>query len=370
MHSVKNKRGRSDLWCCSELSLVLRESASASADSTFTILFPSNQCVLSNLPQLRRVAIEHSRSADLWAPALFDLDTDADRQGLPLPWKQLTHLSIVPWITYETWPQIFKSCTSLVRGTFFIVDSGETDDTGTRLIPLLPHPNLIDLTLIHKHFTDEPFVFEFDVYNFPSLTSLRLGAYNQPHTTKAFDWSRIRAQIFNLTTLSLYHLTWEMEVSEIVQLFLATPNLLSLAMGVSTDYNAVFEHFQIDWNGHALLPKLKELTLDCVDARYKDLEDDTLAGTTTSRSESSRFLSLTADGFSEMVKDRWRPVEEIAQIERVSLFLPRTHEPMLEAVRHSLRREVKEGLHLTVQVSERPLWDDPHLGDLVHWDEK
>ncbi|EAU90956.1 hypothetical protein CC1G_02343 [Coprinopsis cinerea okayama7 len=245
---------------------------------------------------------------------------------------------------------------------------GETDDTGTHLLPLLPHPILIDLTLIHKHFTSEPFVFE--AYNFPSLTSLRLGAYNQPQTPKAFDWSRIRAQIFNLTTLSLYHLTWEMEVSEIVQLFLATPNLLSLTMGVSTDYNAVFEHFQIDWNGHALLPKLKELTLDCVDARYKDLEDDTLAGTTTSRPESSRFLSLTADGFSEMVKDRWRPVEEIAQIERVSLFLPRTHEPMLEAVRHSLRREVKEGLHLTVQVSERPLWDDPHLGDLVHWDEK
>jgi hypothetical protein len=69
-------------------------------------------------------------------------------------------------------------------------------------------------------------------------------------------------------------------------------------MGVSTDYSAAFKHFQIDWNGHALLPKLKELALDCLDARYKNFEDDTFAGTTTSRSESSR-LSLTADRFSE-----------------------------------------------------------------------
>lgn len=329
-----------------------------------------------NVPKLRRVTIEHRRDRhfvnDLLHPQFF-------------PWRQLTHISIADWVDRSTWSPIFDQCTSLIHATFYITEGLlEPQDT-----PLTPYPNLLSLTIIYKaRDSDDYQPFVFRPYTFPSLKRLRLGLYDQPqhHSYStgyggcAFDWRNIQTELFNLTTLSMHNLAWEAKVSDIIQLLHATPNVLSLSLGISMDYSRVFERFQVDWDGQSLVPHLIELTIDCANSPYtlptsrtSNTEDSPPSSSTPlplpSISSSPTSFSFTSRGFSDMVKERWQPLEDcgISQLKRVSLFLPRTYEPVMERIRASLTREVKEGLQLIAQTAQTPQWKDPLLGHRVVW---
>ncbi|TFK22209.1 hypothetical protein FA15DRAFT_671755 [Coprinopsis marcescibilis] len=341
-------------------SLVLREDYSESTrpfdDSEFT--FPS---FLSKLSSLRQVSVEHHRSAAAFSTLLSEQ---------LLPWRQLTHLIIVQWIKSTVWERIFGMCNSLKHGLFYI--EADTDPNDSTTVPTFSQPNyrypdLADLTIIYNRgIASLAPGFQFQPYLFPTLQNLRLGAYHHPHRSSAFNWHNIQTEIYKLTNLSLCYLTWEVEAAGIVELLLATPNVVSLVLGVATDYDAVFERFQIDWNGQTLLPKLEELWVEC-ESGSSSTYDDALVR-----------LTLTSDGFLDMVRDRFRPIDDLAQLKRVGLVLPRTYITVLERVRVALKREVEEGLDLFVdstssgpknRSSQRQAWTDPFLGPLTHWNQ-
>jgi hypothetical protein len=70
------------------------------------------------------------------------------------------------------------------------------------------------------------------------------------------------------------------------------------------------------------------------------------------------------------VKDRWKPLETISQLKKVSLFLPTVYETLLTTVESNLKEEVKEGLDLMVRASNAPVqWVEPRGRQITHWHE-
>ncbi|KAJ2932257.1 hypothetical protein H1R20_g4815, partial [Candolleomyces eurysporus] len=298
-----------------------------------------------------------------------------------IPWKNLTHVAITSWLRIEEWKQFFPKLASLEQGIFYIAVE-LSDDDPFQVHPVSQHPTLSDLTLIFQTSDDYLAAVAFEPYGFPQLQHLRLGAYQQRLSLSRnhafFDLHNIQNTLNNLTSLSLCPLSWETPAKNIIEILILTPSLLSLTIGVSTNYDRIFEQFQVDWNGFALVPSLEEFVIDCIPnsssssgPSFGTDGDDSPDRTKTRTGPSvAVFLVLTAGGFTGMVKDRWRPLDTISQLKKVSLFLPTGHENLLATVESNLKEEVKEGLDLTVRTSKAPVrWVEPMGRQITHWHE-
>ncbi|KAF5335206.1 hypothetical protein D9611_010896 [Ephemerocybe angulata] len=270
-----------------------------------------------------------------------------------IPWKNLTHVAITSWIPYHQWVEFFPKFTSLEQAVFYIIDSyGDIP-----VVPITTFPSLADLTLIYKPIASTAGISFETTHSFPSLKHLRLGAYDNPPNVPIFDLSSVQPVLSTLSSLSLHHLTWEAPVRFLVELLTATPNLRELSLGISTNYDQLFAHFQVDWDGHAVVPQLEEFTIDCTPTTYH--------GNTH---RAPFLLVLTADGFTRMVKDRWKPIEMIRQLKKARLFL-HGHERLLRTVKASLKEEMQEGLEVEVRSGKSPQWQDPFGRPVAHWHE-
>ncbi|KAF5335121.1 hypothetical protein D9611_010909 [Ephemerocybe angulata] len=295
------------------------------------------------LKSLRRLTLRigHLLSSSLLTQTFF------------IPWKNLTHVAITSWIPYHQWAEFFPKFTGLEQAVFYIFDND--DSGGNPVVPITTFSSLANLTLICKSTTMTGISLE-TTHIFPSLKHLRLGAYEHPPNLPTFKISSLQPTLSFLASLSLHHLTWEAPIRFLVELLTATPNLRELSLGISANYDQLFAHFQVDWDGHALVPQLEEFTIDCTPTSYGNTQRAPL------------LLVLTADGFTRMVKDRWKPIEMITQLKKARLFL-HGHERLLRTVRASLKEEMQEGLEVEVRSAKSPQWQDPFGRPVAHWHE-
>jgi hypothetical protein len=300
------------------------------------------------LPSLRRLCLRTGKT----------ITEELLLQAYPVPWGNLTHIAITSWILYREWVEYFPNFQSLFHGIFYIKQE-DSYDPSAEVIPVATFHDLADLTLIFEN--DDVATISFPQHKYPALSHLRLGAYGWERgvDTAAFNVHNFECTnaLANLTSLSLYHLSWEASVSPVVSILTATTNLRELTLGLSMDYDELLAHFQVDWEGYAILSRLEELTIDCTPTNYGDRR----LHATASR------LSLTSNGFTSMVKDRWRPIEGISQLKKARLFLTEGYQTLLSVVVGNLKEEVKEGLVLAARTTKKPQWEDPFNRTITHW---
>jgi hypothetical protein len=300
-----------------------------------------------------------------------------------IPWQNLTHVAITSWMPIEEWKRFFPKLTSLEQGVFYITVE-LSDEDPFQVHPVSQHQALSDLTVIFRISDDDQPPVSFEPYGFPQLQHLRLGVHQRrPSSTPTrdhafFDLHNLQNTLNNLTSLSLTPFEWDVPAKDIIAILILTPSLRSLTIGVSTNYDRIFEQFQVDWNGFALVPCLEEFVIDRIpdpkSSSSQSLGDgddvDSANRTKLGTSPSDRRVFLTAGGFTGMVKDRWKPLETISQLKKVSLFLPTVYETLLTTVESNLKEEVKEGLDLMVRTSNAPVqWVEPRGRQITHWHE-
>ncbi|RXW18067.1 hypothetical protein EST38_g7785 [Candolleomyces aberdarensis] len=285
-----------------------------------------------------------------------------------LPWKNLTHVAITSWMQDGDFTDLLTDLISLQQGIFYITyDEPWNSDNGAAVEE---HPHLKDLTLIHHINTFSPV--PFDRYFFPSLQYFRLGAYTNffDDDMKTFDLRNIQATLINLTSLSLWHPSWEVSASHIVDILSVTPNLLFLTVGVSTNYDELFNALinnGIDGKeSPVVVPLLEDLVID-----YGPLVYKLMVRIPPVRPKHFQFSSGV---FSEMVKVRWKGEVagsiQTSQLKKASVFLSGLYESCLEGVQDSLEEEVKEGFELTLGfVDCVQTWEDPMDRKITHWHE-
>jgi hypothetical protein len=307
-------------------------------------------------------------------PALLDI--------YRLPWERLTHVAITSWIPDHSWWDMFSELTGLQKGIFYVKLYNAFDlDNVPDPEDVEEHPNLTDLTLIVKNFTANIVPLPFSL---PSLTHIRLGAYDYKLRDDAmFDLRGVPGSgLTNLTSLSLYHQTWQIPASHITDIFGLTPNLRCLTLGVWTDYNEVFDALNLGTghdltssssssdpdsdSHHILLPSLEEVVLDYAPSQY-----ETMPIPKTSRP--LQFL-FDADDFAEMVESRWKGglVESgrVSQLKKASIFLWDRHSSSLDELKENLDDVVAEGFTLTTCLTKSPrTWEDPLERNITHWHE-
>ncbi|KAJ2912717.1 hypothetical protein MD484_g7695, partial [Candolleomyces efflorescens] len=235
-------------------SLVLYSRASSGSSEEDIVIFSPER-----LKALRRLSF---RNGHMLSRGI--LDTYA------IPWQNLTHVAITSWMAIEEWKQFFPKLTSLEEGIFYITVE-LSDEDPFQVYPVSQHRALSNLTTIFKISDDNQTPVSFEPYGFPQLQHLRLGVHQTPPSSTTptrshpfFDLHNLQNTLNNLTALSLSHPKWDVPAKDITAILILTPSLRSLTMGVSTNYDRIFEQFQVDWNGFALVPCLEEFVIDWI----------------------------------------------------------------------------------------------------------
>ncbi|RXW18066.1 hypothetical protein EST38_g7784 [Candolleomyces aberdarensis] len=218
-------------------------------------------------------------------------------------------------------------------------------------------------------------------YSFPSLKHIRLSAYGRRsrdyrNDNGPFRLHNMATYLSNLTALSLYHLTWQIEETHVSEILALTRNIRSLTLGIDVDYNALLARLYSSRNSGAnalLVPLLEEFTIDCSSLKHQSSK------TYHQRLPDPNAITVRivpvfcfhlSDRFVNMVEARWDRWEimRVSQLKKVSLFLEDQYKVELARVKRGLKWEVKEGLDLTLRVIEKPqTWTDPFNKNMTHW---
>ncbi|KAJ2922570.1 hypothetical protein H1R20_g14514, partial [Candolleomyces eurysporus] len=321
----------------------------------------------SHFKSLRRLSLEPGDSATI------DV-------SFPIPWSNLTHLAINSYIPWRPWLTLFKKLTALQEGLFYVFcNQLRRDNDPTLETYKAQFPDLSNLTLIFE--SCGPSGITLPSYSFPSLKHIRLSAYGRRSRDYRSDIGpfrlhNMRTYLSNLTALSLYHLTWQIEETHVSEILALTRNIRSLTLGIDVDYNALLARLYSSHNSGAkalLVPLLEEFTIDCSSLKHESSKTyhhrlpDPHAFT-------ARIVPVfcfhLSDGFISMVEARWDRWEimRVSQLKKVSLFLEDQHKAELTRVKRGLKWEVEEGLELTLRVIEKPqTWSDPFNKNMTHW---
>lgn len=330
-------------------------------DSTLAKLHPNH------FKSLRRLSLDHG-------------DRHITAVSFPIPWSNLTHLVINSWISWRPWLTLFAKLTTLQEGIFYIhYNEWSNDDSAlesykTRL------PHLTDLTLIFQSYDYNQIALP--TYSFPSLKHIRLAAYERRFRQDRNDILTLRPDkmvtyFFNLTALSLYHSTWQITLTEIVDILTYTPNIRSLTLSVDVDYNSLLPRFHSSKNlklTPLLVPLLEEFTIESASIEYDKSE-------TYYQREPDPYAAIfhkpvpkcyfnLSNSFINMVRARsvrWARLG-VSQLKKASLFLEKRYQTELVLAEIGLESAVERGLELNTRVvNNHQSWNDPFNKVLTHW---
>lgn len=170
-----------------------------------------------------------------------------------LPWNQLTHLKIAPYLSAARWISLMAQCINLQEGDFGVRGVDASNLSGDRS----------DITLHHLHSLAVKFIGGnsslFNQFYFPALRKFRLDAELILGRDGWLEPTRFYSQLSSLRSLSLINKA--INAQNLIQLLRCTTSLVELELDNNLDYGSLLRSLiYIDQSAN-LIPGLEAITI-------------------------------------------------------------------------------------------------------------